>query len=304
MSTDAEARQSASSTVTVRPLTDADIPGTVQVRYHAFAEHDRRMGDPVPELTDEIRFWHERRTSHLLERDPEGAWVADDGDTIVGLALALRRGELWGLSLLVVDPARQSGGVGRRLLDASLTYAAGAQRAVILSSRDPRAIRSYATSGLDLHPQMRAKGALDPALLPDADPRVREGSESDRTLMDDVAVAVRGVPYGSDLEFMIGRSESFVVDDEAGRGYVFVRSSGDVVSLLATNEATAQALLWRGLEYAATTAGRAEVENLNAEQQWAIRVVLAARLRVEPGGPVFWHGATPPPCYLPTGAFF
>src|SRR5206468_6710760 len=116
-----------------------------------------------------------RRISHFLTHDPDGSWVADADGRVVGVALALKRGGMWGLSLLVVDPAVQSKGVGRRLLDAALTYAEPDQPAVILSSRDPRAIHRYASAGFDLYPQMRASGKVESSRLRRPELPVRDG---------------------------------------------------------------------------------------------------------------------------------
>jgi hypothetical protein len=61
--------------------------------------------------------------------------------------------------------------------------------------------------------------------------------------------------------------------------------------------------LWRCLIRIAELDIEAAVDHLTAEQQWAIDACFAARLKVEPGGPVFWRGRTPPRSYLPSGAF-
>src|SRR5437763_6856313 len=70
-----------------------------------------------------------RRYGQFLEHDAPGSWVAEDTDgVVVGIALALRRDDLWGLSLLAVRPDCQARGIGGRLLDAALTYAAETPR--------------------------------------------------------------------------------------------------------------------------------------------------------------------------------
>jgi len=56
------------------------------------------------------------RYRHLVTTDPEGAWVAEHEGAIVGCALALRREDVWGLSLLIVRPDLQSSGTGGALL--------------------------------------------------------------------------------------------------------------------------------------------------------------------------------------------
>ena len=146
-----------------------------------------------------------------------------DDAKVVGCRARIETRELWGLSLLVVDPAAQSAGAGRRLLDAPLTYAEGCDRAVIMSSTDPRAIRSYATSGFALHPQVQAVGKPDRAALPAADrasATARSPTWSSPTTLiapcaaRRVARTMSGWPPTLTL---------FVVDDADGRGYAYVR---------------------------------------------------------------------------------
>jgi len=284
-------------------MTDADVVGAAQAQVAAFDDLDRREGIESRQLTDAIWERIYVRLRHFVVHDPAGSWVAVDGDTIVGCALALKRDSLWGLSLLVVDPASQSSGTGRALLDASLTYAEGCERAVILSSTDPRAIRSYATSGFALHPQVQGKGAPHRKSLPALNGRVRDGSLDRVEFADDVDRVVRGAPRGPDHVRMATDLPMFVVDDADGRGYAYFRSDGEVFTLAATNDATATDLLWRCCAHAVEVDKPISVIDMNAEQQWAIALAFEARLKVTPAGPVFWRGTTPPRCYLPSGAY-
>lgn len=291
-------------TVTIRPMTEHDVDGARDVQTRSFAELDRKEGEPVHEVTDEMRESQRRRMRHFLANDPAGAWVADADGQVVGVALALKRDELWGLSLLVVDPDVQSRGVGKQLLDAALTYADPDGRAVILSSRDPRAMRRYASAGFDLHPQIRASGALDPDRLAPASPRVRPGGADDAALADSVDRHVRRAARGRDHEILLWRCHSmYVVDDDAGRGYAYLERGGAVHTLAATDEVTATELLWACLRDDAERDVTADVWHITGNQQWAVRTVVAAGLRLAPSGPVFYRGMTPPPAYLPSGPY-
>ena len=287
--------------VTVRPLTADDIDAAREVQTQAFDAHDRMFGDPIPEITDAVVERQRGRFRHFLANDPEGSWVATVGGAVVGTALALRRDSLWGLSLLAVDPTLQSKGVGKQLLDATLRYADGCRTAVILSSRDPRAIRRYAVAGFELHPQIRASGPLDRSLLPKPSSRVAVGDAGRTDWADDLDRTVRGAARGPDHGILLSLGRMFVVDDSSGRGYAYLRQDGRIVTVVATDEDTATDLLWACL--AAAQDGNRSIDHVNGEQQWAIRVALAARLSVEAAGPVFWRGRRPPPCYLPDGAY-
>ena len=292
--------------VSVRPLAADHVDAAREVQTRAFEQHDRAFGDPVPEVTAATVERQRGRFRHFLTHDPAGSWVAVSDGAVVGAALALRRDGLWGLSLLAVDPDAQSRGIGRALLEASLTYADGADTAVILSSRDPRAIRRYAAAGFALHPQVRAEGPLDRALLPPPDPRVREGGSGeagrvDGEWADAVDRQVRGAARGPDHQLLSGMAQMYVVDDASGRGYAYLRNDGRIVTVAATDDDIATALLWRCL--ADCPGDERTIDHVNGEQQWAIRVAVQARLSLQPSGPVFWRGRTPPPSYLPDGAY-
>ena len=287
--------------LTIRPLTVDDVDAAREVQVRSFDAHDREAGRPVPEVTDAVLERQRGRFRHFMAHDPDGAWVATLDGKVVGIALALRRDSLWGLSLLAVDPDVQSKGIGRQLLDASLRYADGVDSAVILSSSDPRAIRSYATSGFDLYPQVRATGPLDRSVLPRGNGRVQPGDVSRAEWADSIDRSVRGAARGPDHTVLCAMAQMFVVDDKAGRGYAYLRFDGRISTVIATDDETATALLWACL--AAEQEGQRTIDHVNGAQQWAVRVALAARLPIEPAGPVFWRGRTPPASYLPDGAY-
>jgi GNAT superfamily N-acetyltransferase len=289
--------------VTVRPMTLDDVPAIGRVQLAAFDDLDRRTGQTPREITDATRERVHARLIHFVTHDPGGAWVAANDRELVGCALALRRESLWGLSLLVVDPATQSTGAGRALLDASLTYAAGTDRAVILSTEDTRAIRVYGTSGFALHPQVQATGTPDRSRLPALGGRVRPGSLADVDLAEAIDRAVRGAARGPDQALLAASYRMFMVDDVDGCGYVYLRADGDVAALAASDDTTATVLLWRALAHASDTDTPVTVSAITAGQQWAISAAFHARLRVAPGGPVFWRGIEPPAAYLPSGAY-
>ena len=287
--------------VTVRRMNPDDIDKAREVQVSSFADYGRRHGEEIPAEVPEDAVERQRgRFRHFVANDPEGSWVAEVDDVVVGTALALRRESLWGLSLLAVEPSHQSHGVGRRLLDATLGYANGAETAVILSSQDPRAMRAYAVAGFDLHPQVSAKGDVDRALLPSLS-RVAEADVSRAEWADEVDRAVRGAARGPDHQLLNTQGQMYVVDDVDGRGYSYVRFDGRLVTIAATDDDTATELLWRYL--ATDHPGEHGIDHITAGQQWAVRVALAARMQLSPGGPVYWRGRQPPPSYLPDGAY-
>src|SRR3954453_17878789 len=278
-------------------MTTSGAEASRVVQALAFAGPD----DPTDPSTfpPEVTARQHRRINQFLTHDAPGSWVAESADGVIGVALALRRDDLWGLSLLAVRPDCQAKGVGQQLLAATLTYAADVQRSVILSTGDPKAMASYARAGLDRYPQVAARGPV--RRLATQSMRVRPGSLADVEFADEVDMAVRGARRGPGQLVLAETWSMFVVDDRDGGGYAYVRDNGEVEAVAATDDDTATALLWRCLSYAADRGVDASVEHANAGQQWAVRVMVEAGLSLRPSGPVFWRGGRPPPSYLPSG---
>lgn len=288
--------------VTIRRLADDDVDAAREVQTAAFRALDQAAGEPASEVTPDVAERQRHRVRHFRSHDPGGSWVAVVAGQVVGVALALRRESLWGLSLLVVDPAHQSNGIGRLLLDASLTYADGCDAAIILSSRDPRAMRRYAAAGFDLFPQVGASGPVDRSRLAAPSRAVRRGGEADAGWADAIDRQVRGAARGPDHALFTASSQMYVVDDDDGRGYAYLRSDGRVYAVAATDDDTAAVLLTHCLLADDLARPDRSIDHITAEQQWAVRVAVTAGLQLKPSGPVFWRGRTPPQAYLPNGA--
>ncbi|HVA61051.1 MAG TPA: GNAT family N-acetyltransferase [Mycobacteriales bacterium] len=284
--------------VRVRPLSVDDVPAAQEVSYHALREAGRHYGWDMPELDDGLRDRGRRRLAHCVAHDPAGAFVAECAGEIVGIGLATRRGPLWFLSLLAVATRMQSRGVGRRLLEATMSTFGGT--GAICASDDPKALRRYRAAGFELRPTFTAKGTLDRARAPAIDD-VRSGSYTDdRDFVEAIARSRRGAPHGPDLEFMAASGRGlFITEDARGRGYLVASESGPVV-LGATTEDAAARLLWTAL--AETTEPEVEVRWMCQQQQWALDVVLEAGLAMRPAGTRCVAGPIGPMSpYLPNG---
>ena len=272
-----------------------DVEASFAVQWAALSELDDRNKRATPELTDAARARGVGRVAHLRETDPDGAWVAEQDGAVVGCALALVREGMWFLSLLMVEPSQQGQGIGRALLNASLTTAT--DRSWILATDDPAALRRYQRAGFDLHVTYTAKGAPGP--LAPAVGVVEGDYEQHGDLVDEVTRHVRGAGLRTDLPFFRARPAPFlVVDDSDGRGFVFLRPGG-IVMLAATTEHAARRLLVASLTAAD---GEIEVDWLSADQQWAIDVCLDARLTLGYGATICLRGQPRMAPYLPGGA--
>jgi GNAT superfamily N-acetyltransferase len=285
-------------TVTYRPMREEDLRPAFDLQVRSFVDLDRRRGSedggplPDPDIAI-IRF---RR---LLEADPGGAWVAERDGALAGVALALLREGLWGLSLLVVDPPAQGDGAGRELLARAWAYGNGARGHVILSSSDLRAIRAYALLGLDMHPAIAAKGIPVGMEHPDG---IRTGDAADLPLTEAVDRAVRGAAHGADVLAMLDSGHELLVAPE--RGYAMLRG-GELRMLAAHDAAAARDLLRAALARVQERGAKADVQFITALQGWAVDVCVDARLELEPDcGCVFTGGDVGPfTPYLPSGAY-
>ncbi|RKQ92323.1 acetyltransferase (GNAT) family protein [Solirubrobacter pauli] len=280
----------------LRPMRPDEAPEVHDLSVMTFEALDVSRGEEPPQRPDPVLA--RPRYRHLATTDPDGAWVAEEDGVIVGAALALRREDVWGLSLLIVRPDRQSTGIGGQLLARAHAYAEGARGRVILASPDPRALRAYFRLGLELHPHVDAAGTPKGVHAPAG---VRVGDASDIPLTEAVDRAVRGAARGQDIAVMLEMRQTLLVAPE--RGYAVVNAHGALRVLAATDESAATDLL-RAVFARAT--GEITVEWLTAKQQWAIAAALEAglELRTHMAGGVFTDGDVGPfTPYLPSGAF-
>jgi predicted N-acetyltransferase YhbS len=291
-------RPAADIAADIRPLTEADVEPAWRVAHASFNALGRDGGEQAD--GDDAVAGGYPRVRHLLATDPGGAWVASVDGQVAGIALASVRGPLWFLSLLTVKPGLQAAGIGRRLLEAALTYGAGVPSGWILASSDPKALRRYALAGFELHPAYAATGVPDRSALP-AGLGVRDGDLGrDSDLINTVATAVRGAPHGPDLD-MAADMRLYIADGPGGAGYALCRDDGKLHRLGAGTPETARQLLWAVIGDAD---GPVTVEWVTADQQWAIDIVVAARLPLSAGPSSCPRAMSAPLCpYLPSGAY-
>ena len=285
----------------IRPMTEADVAASQELAAIAFNALDVDMHrEPAP-LTPQRMARGRQRIAHLQQTDPGGAWVAESGGELAGVALALEREGVWGLSLLVVTPAHQSAGVGRELLDAALSYGESCRGWIILSSDDPRALRRYARAGFALLPALHAVGTIA-SPLPTLG-RVRIGSLDDLDLCAVASRHVRGAAHTVDIPALIDiGSTLWVCDDQRGVGFATARE-GTPSIVAATAPAVAADLLRAALSDT-PPGGEITVESITHAQQWAIEVLLEAGLSLRSTGAVFVQGDVGPMApYLPSGAY-
>ena len=108
--------------------------------------HNRRGATWTPGPFDPSGGWAQVHR-HLLARDGERSFVAEQNGRIVGFTAALVRGDCWFLSALFVDPAAQAQGVGCRLLE--LAWRGSHRRRITITEAiQPVSTGLYAQRGL------------------------------------------------------------------------------------------------------------------------------------------------------------
>lgn len=290
-----------SSAAIVRPLVPADVPAAAAVGGAALSDQiPAAFQPPTPAERARLVRRQQARVAHLLDTDPDGVWVAELDGEIVGVALGLVRDDIWGLSLFGVRPGLQGQGIGRPLLDAALGYAAARRGAIILSSSDPRAMRSYARAGFAVKPALAAAGEINRSRVP-SDLRSRPGDlDGDRDLLDAVSRHVRTAAHGPDLGAFVAAGDQLLVLD--GGGFAMSRD-GSPMLVAAFDEESATDLAWSCLAGGAPGAP-VHLDFITEGNDWAVAVALDAGLSLSPDGPVFVRGDTGPfSPYLPSGAY-
>jgi GNAT superfamily N-acetyltransferase len=275
-------------------MDESDVMAVDDVAVAAFTELNARMGAPpyagAPPAAASVRL---RR---LLDTDPGGAWVAERDGEVVGAALALVREGLWGLSLFVVAPGAQSGGLGREQLARAWEHGRDARGFVILASRDPRALRAYVRLGLDLHPALDACGVARGVTAPAG---LRPWEPADGAWAGPLTRRVRGAAHGGDLEALL--EGGLLATVLPGRGYAFAR--GTALKLLAADDEDAARILLA--DHLARADGEpVSVEWITSAQQWAVRSCVEAGLELRAHGAVLTGGELGPMRpYLPSGPY-
>jgi predicted N-acetyltransferase YhbS len=282
----------ATAAALVRPMAEDDIHTVATVTAEAFGT----------DLSTALlrRNW-EQRLHHSLRTDPAGSFVSERDGVVTGAAQAVVRDGVWVLSLMAVSPTLGGRGEGRALMESTLDHERGCRGGLIIASNDPRALRLYGSSGFALEATFKANGTIDPAALPDPDPAITTVAPAELGSLAPISRAVRGATHGPDLEVAVLRSSSvFRLGD---RGFVVTMPGRGVWALAATDEPAATALLWHGLAELRHEP-RIEIGWISGRQQWAIDVLLAARLSLSAYGAIGTRGEVGPMYpYIPTPPF-
>lgn len=141
---------------TIRPAKVQDADQLAQLRWDFRIEVGTPPSRTLGEFLDEMRSFV---GDHLTDGAAWRAWVAEDGDRLVGCVWIqvvervphpnLRRGErpIAYVTNMYVVPELRNGGVGRDLLDTAVAYARERKASVAILWPSPRSISFYRRAG-------------------------------------------------------------------------------------------------------------------------------------------------------------
>jgi ribosomal protein S18 acetylase RimI-like enzyme len=111
--------------VTYRAARTEDLQQTGELVVRSINELSERHGFGQMATVRPPTFSH-----FSLRDDPDGLWVAEEANEILGFAFSWVCGDLWFLAQLFVDPGQQGRGIGQELLKRTFAHALKAKAAV------------------------------------------------------------------------------------------------------------------------------------------------------------------------------
>jgi ribosomal protein S18 acetylase RimI-like enzyme len=113
--------------VTIRQMNAQDVDVVRQIDAQAFGAWWRGLQGEAAQLPERSR----ANVLSLLQKDPNGCFVAEEGHRLVGFIFSRTWGSVAWFGPFAVLPGRQGRGVGKQLIAASLGYLGGVGASVI-----------------------------------------------------------------------------------------------------------------------------------------------------------------------------
>jgi GNAT superfamily N-acetyltransferase len=227
-----------------------------------------------------------------LHEDPDGLWVAEHGDTIVGFGFSWMTEKLWFLSQLFVRPDMQARGVGQALLAKTLIQAernGATNRALITPAYNIASTGLYLNNGLYPREPLYRMAAPAQAVAPnladagyDATPMAPWPEPREWTA--EIDEALLGLRRELHHRFLLGGGAARGVRIErAGRaaGYAYISDYGHVGPLAIASGADTTAVVTTALS-CALESGPSRVSMLvPGRADVVMQAVLALGFRIE-----------------------
>ena len=256
----------------------------------------------VQEAANELRVRHGRQPwpapppiafpKFCIAEDPDGLWVAEHGDTIVGFGFSWMTEKFWFLSQLFVRPETQAKGIGQALLSKTLMQAecnGATNRALITPAYNIASTGLYLHNGL--YPReplyrMTAPAQAVAQNLADAgyDATPMASWPEPREWTAEIDQALLGLRRDLHHRFLLGGGAARGVRIECAgalAGYAYISADGHVGPLAIAPDADAQAVMTTALR-CALESGPSKVSMIvPGRADVVMQAVLALGFRVE-----------------------
>jgi GNAT superfamily N-acetyltransferase len=183
--------------ITIRPATDSDANTCGRICYEGFRTVNERYGFPPTYPSVEIAT---QRVGGFIRHPSIFGVVADaGGGQIVGFNFLSERDPIRAVGPIVIDPAAQGHGIGRRLMEAVLERARGARGIRLLQdSFNVQSLSLYAALGFDAQEILVVLSGTPPS-APPSSWEIRSLTESDIAGCEALHQSVHGYPRTNEL---------------------------------------------------------------------------------------------------------
>jgi GNAT superfamily N-acetyltransferase len=194
--------------VTIRPANDADIEACGRIAYEGFRAVNERHGFPPAFASIEAAT---RRVGALIRHPSVFGVVAESsGGRIAGFNFLSERDPVRAVGPIVVDPAAQGQGLGRRLMEAVLERARGAHGVRLLQDTfNMQSLSLYAALGFDAREVFVAMAGMPTSAIP-AEWQVRLLTEAELPSCEALHRRVHGHPRTNELRDSVAAGSAVV----------------------------------------------------------------------------------------------
>jgi len=273
--------------IAYRPAKFEDLEAAERVVQEAISELRVRHGGRPSRAPPGIAF-----PKFCLAANPDGLWVAEHRDIIVGFGFSWMTGSMWCLSQLFVRPEMQAKGIGQALLSKTLMQAernGATNRVVITFAYNVASIGLYLKNGLYPHEPLYRMAAPAQAVaqnLTHADYDVTPIAPwpGPREWMAEIDAALLGFRRDLLHRFLLGDTTARAVRIErAGRaaGYAFISAYGHVGPLAIAPEADAKAVVTTALRCALESSASRVSMFVPGQADVIMQALLALGFRIE-----------------------
>jgi GNAT superfamily N-acetyltransferase len=273
--------------ITYRPAKFEDLEAAERVVQEAGNELRARHGRQPWPAPPPIAF-----PKFCLAEDPDGLWVAERGDTIVGFGFSWMTGRFWFLSQLFVRPETQAQGIGQALLSRTLMQAehnGATNRALITPAYNITSTGLYLNNGLYPREPLYRMAAPAQAVARDLVDAEYDATPiapwpEPREWMAEIDEALLGLRRDLHHRFLLGdgAARGFRIEHASRTaGYAYISAEGHVGPLAIAPDADAKAVVTTALRCALESKPSQISMIVPGRADLVMKAVLALGFRIE-----------------------